>query len=91
MKKDEMSNMTAEEQGYLMEVKTRRRKLSEAFTPDVFKILEDRFETDLPCFQDRNGTGQWDPLDAMRRDAYRELLLWVKHEIEQYNHTNHVE
>lgn len=44
------------------------------------EFLEKRFETHLPAFQ---GTrGQYDPLDAMRRDAYRELLLYIKYQLE---------
>ena len=51
--------------------------------PEVLNILEKEFQTNLPCFQGK--AGSYDPLDAMRRDAQREMLLWVKYEIEQYN------
>ena len=44
------------------------------------RFLEDRFETRLPVFQGR--AGQYDPLDAMRRDAYREVFLYIHHQLE---------
>ena len=72
-----------EQQAYLKELNRRRAALKEAFTPYVLDILSKEFQTDLPCFQ--GSAGSYDPLDAMRRDAQREVLLWVKHEIEQYN------
>lgn len=47
----------------------------------VIGILESRFLTNLPCFQSRDG--RYDPLDAMRRDAYREVVLWLRWSIKQ--------
>ena len=65
-------------------MKRRRRIFREAFrNPEVLAELKKHFQTDLPCFQ--GAAGSYDPLDAMRRDAQREMLLWVKYEIEQYN------
>lgn len=63
--------------------KHRRDLLRSLGTPPgrrYLEFLEKRFETHLPAFQ---GTrGQYDPLDAMRRDAYRELLLYIKYQLE---------
>ena len=44
----------------------------------VVEWMRERFGVDLPCFQfvsddERRG---YDPMDAMRRDAYREVFLW---------------
>lgn len=41
--------------------------------------LEERFEVNLPAFQGERG--HYDPLDAMRRDAYREVFLFVRREL----------
>lgn len=45
----------------------------------VLEKLHARFGVDLPCFQ--GGRGRFDPLDAMRRDAYRELILWLERQL----------
>ena len=42
--------------------------------------LEKRFETHLPVFQGK--AGSYDPLDAMRRDAHREIFLMIRHQLE---------
>lgn len=46
---------------------------------DVLSYLEKKFSAHLPAFQ--GGKGQYDPLDAMRRDAYREVFLFVRREL----------
>ena len=74
---------TPEQVEFLKRLNRRRAALKEAFTPEVLDILEKEFQTNLPCFQGK--AGSYAPLDAMRRDAQREMLLWVKYEIEQYN------
>lgn len=74
---------TPEQVEFLKRLNRRRATLKEAFTPEVLDILEKEFQTNLPCFQGK--AGSYDPLDAMRRDAQREVLLWVRYEIEQYN------
>ena len=74
---------TPEQVEFLKRLNRRRAALKEAFTPDGLDILEKEFQTNFPCFQGK--AGSYDPLDAMRRDAQREMLLWVKYEIEQYN------
>lgn len=60
-----------------------RRRLLELFdTPEglaVLEALERRFETDLPVFQGKSGS--YDPLDAMRRDAHREVFLVIRHQL----------
>lgn len=46
----------------------------------VLAELEARFETNLPVFQGR--AGSYDPLDAMRRDAHREIFLVIRRRLE---------
>lgn len=46
------------------------------------EVLERRFECNIPCFQGRKG--EFDPLDAMRRDAYREVVLWLRNQLSVY-------
>lgn len=45
----------------------------------VLEALERRFETDLPVFQGRPGS--YDALDAMRRDAHREVFLVIRRQL----------
>ena len=40
--------------------------------------MKEFFQTDLPCFQKQDGERLFDPLDAMRRDAHREVVLWLE-------------
>lgn len=57
----------------------RKRLLSLFGTPEGEQVLQDlekRFETDLPVFQGK--AGSYDPLDAMRRDAHREVFLVIR-------------
>ena len=62
----------------------KRKRLFRAYfrtfsSGDGEKILEDlkaHFETNLPCFQ--GDKGNYDPLDAMRRDACREVILFIE-------------
>ena len=61
----------------------RRRLLSLFSTPEGEQVLADlerRFETHLPVFQGK--AGSYDPLDAMRRDAHREIFLVIRHQLE---------
>ena len=61
----------------------RRRLLALFSTPvgeQVLRDLERRFETHLPVFQGK--AGGYDPLDAMRRDAHREIFLVIRHQLE---------
>lgn len=46
----------------------------------VLSDLERRFETDLPVFQGKSGN--YDALDAMRRDAHREVFLVIRRQLE---------
>lgn len=66
------------------QARERRRRLLELFdTPQgeqVLADLEQRFETDLPVFQGH--AGSYDPLDAMRRDAHREIFLVIRRQME---------
>ncbi len=45
----------------------------------VLAHLEERFETSLPVFQGERGS--YDPLDAMRRDAHREVFLIIRRQL----------
>ncbi|MGN0868010.1 MAG: hypothetical protein ACI4O9_00605 [Akkermansia sp.] len=61
----------------------RRRLLAVLGSPagqQVLLDLEARFETDLPVFQGH--AGSYDPLDAMRRDAHREIFLVIRRQLE---------
>ena len=60
----------------------RRRLLAVLGTAEgeaLLTELEKRFETDLPAFQGK--PGGFDPLDAMRRDAHREVFLVIRRQL----------
>ena len=79
--------------------RARRRLLSVLGSPDGEQVLTDleaRFETHLPAFQGK--AGSYDPLDAMRRDAHREVFLLIRRQLHlarqeatktQQNHDQH--
>ena len=65
----------------------RSRLLRVFSTPEAQQVLADlerRFETHLPVFQGKAGC--YDPLDAMRRDAHREIFLIIRHQLELARH-----
>ena len=68
----------------LQQARLKRRQLLRVFdTPDgrdILSFLEARFQTDLPVFQ--GSPGNYDPLDAMRRDAYREVFLYIRRQLQ---------
>lgn len=71
-------------EGRLAEARScRRRFLRVLGSPDglgVLDELEKKFEVHLPVFQ--GSPGKFDPLDAMRRDAYREVFLYCRRKLE---------
>ena len=68
----------------LEQAREERRRLLKLFSypegEQVLADLERRFETALPVFQGK--AGNYDPLDAMRRDAHREIFLIIRHQLE---------
>lgn len=68
----------------LEQAREERKRLLKLFsTPEGEQVLcdlERRFETHLPVFQGKPGS--YDPLDAMRRDAHREIFLVIRHQLE---------
>ncbi|MBQ5664762.1 MAG: hypothetical protein IIV41_02725 [Akkermansia sp.] len=67
----------------LEQARLERRRLLAVFShPEAEQVLADleqRFETDLPVFQGK--AGSYDPLDAMRRDAHREIFLVIRRQL----------
>ena len=64
-------------------MKAKRMMLRSGEWKVVLEWMKEFFQTDLPCFQ--GGKGGFDPLDAMRRDAYREVVLWLERMPEERN------
>lgn len=58
-----------------------RRILREHITDDVLRILENRFQTNLPAFQ-RNPDGHFCPIAAALRDGQREVILYLRHQLQ---------
>ena len=67
----------------LEQARLERRRLLAVFShPEAEQVLADleqRFETGLPVFQGK--AGSYDPLDAMRRDAHREIFLVIRRQL----------
>ncbi len=64
-------------------IRRRRRYLAEHMDEQCIRYIEERFNCNLPCFQKRPD-GSFDPLDAMRLDAYREVCLFLRRELSLY-------
>lgn len=76
--------MTPEELAELERLlRAERKYIAEHVDERLLRILEDRFMTHLPCYV-RKADGRYDSLDAMRRDANREVILFLREEIKQY-------
>ena len=64
---------TLQQEASVREARFKRRQLLRVFdTPDgreALTFLEARFQT-------------YDPLDAMRRDAYREIFLYIRRQLQ---------
>lgn len=73
---DKRQEIQEAQQKALAQARADRRCLAAHVTDELLEVLERRFETRLPVF--RGSAGQFDPLDAMRRDAYREVVLWLR-------------
>ena len=64
------------------EVQRRNRHLAAKLDEEAICAIEEHFQTHLPCFQ--GSKGNYDQLDAMRRDAHREVCLWLRHIVNKY-------
>ncbi len=74
----------AEERGKVERfLAARRAKIAAVCDEEFLGYLEEHFETNMPTFQ-RQADGGYDPLDAMRRDAYREVILFLRDELARY-------
>ena len=58
-----------------------RMYLAERVDKRVLSILKKKFGTEKACFLP--GANGYDPLDAMRRDAYREVVNWLENAVRE--------
>lgn len=63
-----------------------RKIIGEAVTEEVLAVIARKFGVHQACFQ--GVAGKYDPLDAMRRDAYREVYYWLKKQVIKYRKEN---
>ena len=63
-----------------------RAVIGRAVTDEVLAVIGRRFGVHRACFQ--GCAGRYDPLDAMRRDAYREVYHWLKKQVLLYRKEN---
>ncbi len=80
-----LSKRRVQQQHALQEARQARARLLRLFDNEeaelVLQQLEARFETHFPVFQGK--AGEYDALDAMRRDAHREVFLVIRHLLDQ--------
>lgn len=69
---------TAEERIKL--ARSNRRHLRAHIDETTLRIIEQHFSTHLPAFQKVGNT--YDPYDAMRRDAAREVTLFLRQQLQ---------
>ncbi len=78
------NDKTIQQEAFLREARVQRQRMKRVFdTPEgreTLLFLERRFRIDLPVFQGK--PGQYDPLDAMKRDAHREVFLYIRRQLE---------
>lgn len=63
-----------------------RAIIGRAITDEVLAVIARKFGVHQACFQ--GVAGKYDPLDAMRRDAFREVYTWLKKQVYQYRKDN---
>ena len=63
-----------------------RAIIGRAITDEVLAVIARKFGVHQACFQ--GVAGRYDPLDAMRRDAFREVYTWLKKQVYQYRKEN---
>lgn len=71
--------MTSQER--IAQARRNRRHLREHIDEEVLRILEDRFQTNLPAYQ-RNNDGHYCPIAAALRDGQREVILYLRQQLQ---------
>ena len=69
----------------IREAQRHRRYLREHIDEECLRILEERFKTHLPAYQ-RTSAGTFDPIAAAHRDGSREVLLYIRQQVELAEH-----
>lgn len=64
----------------IKQARKNRAHLRKHVDETTLRILEEHFETHLPAFQ--RTTAGYDAMDAMRRDATREVILYIRQQIQ---------
>lgn len=65
----------------IAQARRNRRHLLKHVDAEVLRILEERFQTHLPAFQ-RNAEGHFCPIAAALRDGAREVILYLRQQLE---------
>ena len=71
--------MTPQER--IAQARRNRRHLAEHIDSETLRILEEKFQTDLPAYQ-RNADGQYCSIAAAIRDGQREVILYIRQQLE---------
>lgn len=65
----------------IAQARRNRRYLREHIDEETLRILEERFQTNLPAYQ-RNTDGHYCPIAAALRDGQREVILYIRHQLQ---------
>ncbi len=64
-----------------MQARQNRKHLLAHVDEETLRILEEKFRTDLPAYQ-KNADGHFCPISAALRDGQREVILYLRQQIE---------
>ena len=68
-------------QQHIDHARRKRRHLLAHIDEDTLQILEEHFQTHLPAYQ-RSASGSYDPIAAAIRDGQREVILYLRHQLQ---------
>ena len=65
----------------IAQARRNRRHLRQHIDEETLRILEERFQSNLPAYQ-RNADGHYCPIAAALRDGQREVILYLRHQLQ---------
>ena len=65
----------------IAQARRNRRHLLNRIDDECLRILEERFKTNLPAYQ-QNKEGNYCPIAAAIRDGQREVILYIRQQLE---------
>lgn len=65
----------------IAQARRNRRHLRQHIDEETLRILEERFQTNLPAYQ-LNKDARYCPIAAAIRDGQREVILYIRHQLQ---------